>query len=142
MQQQFCRFRNKQINSVSAKTSYGVIQGKPGKNGEDSKVTLINQNNKNLRVVSNGGDGSLAHGIVGRGVYTVLSHTNLTFDSPSDFAKKNLNEADRHAGGQGGFGDGLDKQNRSASQINCQSIIFGEEPKSQQSTFCKCSSEK
>ena len=100
------RFRNKQVNPSSAKVSYGVIQGKPGKNGENSQITLLNNDNKNLKIASEGGDGSIARKIISRGIYTVDSHINLNFNSPFDFARKNLNEADRNAGGQGGFGGG------------------------------------
>lgn len=100
------RFRNKQVNPSSAKVSYGVIQGKPSQNGQNSQIVLLNDDNKNLKIASDGGDGSIAGRVRERGIYTVDSHTVLNFYKPFDSNSKNSKEAGRNAGGVGGFGGG------------------------------------
>ena len=100
------RFRNKQINASSAKKSFGVIQGKPSKAGENSQISVLNEENKNATTASQGGAGSFARKNITRGIFTVTSHNVLTFDAPNDPGNKNRNEAERNAGGQGGFGGG------------------------------------
>ena len=104
------RFQKTQINTSSATTPFGVIHGKPAENGENSNITILNAENKSLKIASQGGDGSNARKRLDRGVFMVTSFKDLEFKYPYDFNQGqggiSMSEVLRNAGGAGGFGGG------------------------------------